>query len=327
MAFTVFLPGACRDLVRRGLQDARKRTLEKISATFAAQSRNASVIMENHSLIINFTPTGMIPMKAGVPSVPISPSEIVESVHEACELGITMAHLHARKPDGTPSSEAADYAPILEGVRAHCPDLVICASLSGRTVTDPAARAEVLTLHPDMGSLTLSSLNFVKQASVNAPSTIVKLARLLKESGARPELEVFDLGMVNYLNYLITKELITPPFYVNLIVGNIAGAQMNAAHLAALERDLPNGALIALGGIGQQQLDAHLVAMGLGWGVRVGLEDNVHFDRNKGQITNNMALLRRIHEMAEIAQRPVMTPSTLGKMGFYNTHRNEIHAI
>ncbi len=272
-------------------------------------------------LIINFTPTGMIPTKQTSPSVPISAQEIIESVHEASELGITMAHLHARKLDGTPSSEAADYAPIIEGVRKHCPDLVICASLSGRTVTDPSARAEALTLNPDMGSLTLSSLNFVKQASVNAPSTIVELARLIREAGARPELEVFDLGMVNYLNYLISKRWIEAPFYVNLIVGNIAGAQLNAGHLAALERDLPDGALIALGGIGHQQLDAHVVAMGLGWGVRVGLEDNLHFDRERKVVATNMDLLHRVHRLAHLAQRPVMSSKELGGMGFYNANR------
>lgn len=275
-------------------------------------------------LIINFTPTGMIPTKENAPSVPISAQEIVESVHEAAELGITMVHLHARKSDGTPSSEAADYAPIIEGVRRHCPELVICASLSGRTVSDAGARAEVLTLKPDMGSLTLSSLNFVQQASVNAPATIVELARLMREAGARPELEVFDLGMVNYLNYLIQKEWIQAPFYVNLIVGNIAGAQLNAGHLAALERDLPEGALVALGGIGQHQLDAHLTAMGLGWGVRVGLEDNVFFDRQRKMVASNRELLQRIHQLAELAQRPVMPPAELGQMGFYNKNRHSL---
>jgi uncharacterized protein (DUF849 family) len=273
-------------------------------------------------LIINFTPTGMIPMKEFVPSVPISAQEIVESVHEAHELGITMAHLHARKPDGTPSSEAADYAPILEGVRKHCPDLVLCASLSGRTVNDPAARAEVLALKPDMGSLTLSSLNFVKQASVNAPETIFELARMMNEAGARPELEVFDLGMVNYLNYLVKKGLVEAPFYVNLIVGNIAGAQLHAAHLASLERDLPDGTWVALGGIGQQQLDAHLMAMGMGWGVRVGLEDNIYFDRKRQRVATNLELLKRIHEMAHLAQREIMPSATLGAMGFYNKYRD-----
>ncbi|MGA1374506.1 MAG: 3-keto-5-aminohexanoate cleavage protein, partial [Flavobacteriales bacterium] len=168
-------------------------------------------------LIVNFTPTGMIPTKDKVPSVPISANEIIEEVHQAYELGITLAHLHARKTDGTPSIEAADYRPILEGVRLHCPDLVICTSLSGRSVSDPMARAEVLSLRPDMGSLTLSSLNFVQQASINSPQTIQFLAHAIQEAGARPELEVFDLCMMNYLNYLISKAKITSPYYINII--------------------------------------------------------------------------------------------------------------
>ena len=104
-------------------------------------------------------------------------------------------------------------------------------------------------------------------------------------------------------------------------MGNIAGAQLNAAHLAALERDLPGDNLVALGGIGSQQLDAHLVAMGLGWGVRIGLEDNVNFDRKRERLATNQSLLQRIHDIAALAQRPIMAPSTLGAQGFYNTHR------
>ena len=100
--------------------------------------------------IINFTPTGMIPQKSTSPCVPISSSEIIEQVHKVWELGITMVHVHARKKDGSPSYEAADYAPIIEGIRKHCPRLVICASLSGRNTSDPRARAEVLSLRPDM---------------------------------------------------------------------------------------------------------------------------------------------------------------------------------
>ena len=128
-------------------------------------------------MILNFTPNGMLPRKADVPSVPISAEEIIEQVHEAYTIGITMVHVHARKPNGTPSSEANDYAPIIEGIRKYCPDLVICASLSGRNISDPFARAEVLSLQPDMGSLTLSSLNFAKSASLNAPDTIQFLAQ------------------------------------------------------------------------------------------------------------------------------------------------------
>jgi uncharacterized protein (DUF849 family) len=172
-----------------------------------------------------------------------------------------------------------------------------------------------------MGSLTLSSLNFVQQASINSPETIQFLAHAIQEAGARPELEVFDLGMMNYLNYLISKEKITSPYYINIILGNIAGAQLNPRHLAALTQDIPAEAHIALGGIGNQQLDAHLVALGMGWGIRVGLEDNVYFDRSRQRIATNLELIQRIHELAERAERSLMTPSEFGKLGFYNAFR------
>lgn len=277
-------------------------------------------------VVVNFTPTGMIPQKRDVPSVPISAQEIVEQVHEAFDIGITMVHVHARQPNGVPSSRVEDYAPIVEGIRQYCPGLVICTSLSGRNVSEPAQRAEVLSLQPDMASLTLSSLNFVQSASVNSPETIMELARRIDDAGARPELEVFDTGMVNYLGYLIKKGLIHAPFYVNVLLGNIAGAQLSAAHLAALERDLPEGAIVALAGLGRYQLDAHLVSMGLGWGVRVGLEDNIHWDREKRHLTTNIELLKRIHALCGLAGRDVMTPETFGALGFYNRKRHAARA-
>ena len=171
-----------------------------------------------------------------------------------------MVHLRARDELGQPSSECKYFGPIIEGARKHCPDLVIYASLSGRNVSDPVLRSEVLSLKPDMGSLTLSSLHFPKQASINSPSTIQQLALRMKESRVKAELEIFDLGMANYLHYLIRKELIEAPYYVNLILGNIAGAQLDFADIAALLPKMLDGAFVTLGGIGQFQIDAHLMA-------------------------------------------------------------------
>lgn len=103
-------------------------------------------------LIINFTPTGMVPDKKVTPHVPVSPAEIIEEVHAAYETGITLAHLHARQSDGTAAYEKRIYAEIFAGVRRHCPDLVICASLSGRAFSAFEQRSEVLELRPDMAS-------------------------------------------------------------------------------------------------------------------------------------------------------------------------------
>ena len=181
----------------------------------------------NEDLIVNFTPTGMIPTKAMTPHVPISPAEIVEDVHRATEIGITMVHLHAHEPrTGEPTYKADVYGEIIAGIRAFAPDLVICVSLSGRSINEFEKRAEPLSLSghlkPDMGSLTLSSLNFNHVASVNSPEMIRKLADEMRSRGILAELEAFDAGMINYARYLETKGVLTPPHYVNLLLGNIA---------------------------------------------------------------------------------------------------------
>jgi 3-keto-5-aminohexanoate cleavage enzyme len=170
------------------------------------------------NLVIDFTPTGMIPTKSLTPYVPVSISEIIEDVHFAWELGVTKVHLHAR-----------DRAEIIGGIRKYAPGLVICVSLSGRTFNKFEERSKALELEgnlkPDMGSLTLSSLNFNKIASVNTPEMIQNLAEKMKDLGILPELEAFDAGMINFAKYLIRKELLIAPHYFNLLLGNIACAQ------------------------------------------------------------------------------------------------------
>lgn len=276
----------------------------------------------NKPLIINFTPTGMVPTKAMTPFIPISVSEIVEQVHEAYEVGITLAHLHARdETDGAPTWKAEVYGSIFEGIRKHCPDLVLCASLSGRNYNVFEKRSEVLALRPDMGSLTLSSLNFTAQASTNSPEMIQQLALKMLEEGVRPELEVFDLGMLHYGHYLIRKGILKPPYYVNIILGNIAGMQTNLAEIGILLAQLPADAVWALGGIGQQQLSANAIAIASGGGVRIGLEDNLFYDNERKVKATNLSLLKRIHELAAVFERPMMTPAEFGGMGFYNQFR------
>lgn len=150
-------------------------------------------------LIIDFTPTGMIPTKEMTPHVPVQISEIVEDIKSAWALGITKVHLHARDPlTGNPTYKKEIYAEIIERIRAFAPALVVCVSLSGRTFNKFEERSEALELEgflkPDMGSLTLSSLNFNKIASVNSPDMIQDLAAKMKILGIVPELEAFDAG-------------------------------------------------------------------------------------------------------------------------------------
>ncbi|UCH15535.1 MAG: 3-keto-5-aminohexanoate cleavage protein [Bacteroidales bacterium] len=263
-------------------------------------------------LIIDFTPTGMIPTKTLTPHVPVSVSEIVEDVHQAHQIGITKVHIHARDPEsGEPTYKKEIYAEIIEGIRKFAPYLVICVSLSGRTFHKFEERSDTLeldgSLKPDLGSLTLSSLNFNKIASVNAPEMIQKLAARMKERGIVPELEAFDAGMINYAKYLEKKELISPPHYFNLLLGNVACAQADLLHAGIMIRDLPENSLWSLAGIGDGQLVMNSVAIAIGGGVRIGLEDNIWYDSSRTKLARNIDLIKRIHVIAEANEREIMT--------------------
>lgn len=261
-------------------------------------------------LIINFTPTGLIPTRKMTPHVPILPEEIIKQVNELAALGVNMVHLHAREQDtGLPSHKKEIYARIIAGIRKRNPDLVLCVSTSGRIFNDFEKRSEVLDLDgdlkPDFGSLTLSSLNFNKQASVNDPEMIKGLARKMLDRGIKPELEAFDLGMINYAHYLIEKGLLTPPYYFNLILGNIACAQANMLNLGLMIKELPPDSFWSVGGIGRFQLPMNVAAITFGGGVRIGLEDNIWFDEERTQLATNRKLVDRVLLIAEtLESRP-----------------------
>ena len=270
-------------------------------------------------LIVNFTPTGMIPTHEMTPHVPITVSEIVEDVHRATEIGITMVHLHARdETTGRPTYKAKIYAQIIDRIRSFAPDLIIGVSLSGRGIKAFSHRAEALQLEgnlkPDTGSLTLSSLNFNRMSSINEPEMIQKLANEMKMKGILPELEVFDIGMVNYAKYLIKKELLQSPHYFNLLFGNIACAQPDLLHAGVMIRDLPENSYWSLAGIGDAQLMMNSLAIASGGGVRVGLEDTIWYDKARTRLATNSELLRRIHTLADANERKVMPPKALRKL-------------
>ena len=263
-------------------------------------------------LIINFTPTGMIPMLDATPKVPVTCRKIIDQVLEVSELGTNMVHLHARDEEsGLPTYRKELYAEIIHGIREKNKDLVISVSTSGRSVVEFEKRSEVLDLQgelkPDFGSLTLSSLNFNKQASVNSPEMIQALAKKMMENGIRPELEVFDLGMINYGKYLIRKGLIKPPYYFNLILGNIACAQANMLSLGLMINELPENSIWAVGGVGDFQLPMNAMAIVAGGGVRVGLEDNIWYDQERTRLASNLDLVERVLEIAKALGREPYT--------------------
>jgi len=264
-------------------------------------------------LIINFTPTGMIPTKEMTPHVPVEPSEIVAQVLEAAELGAAIVHLHARDRSGEPTYKKSVYAEIIRGIRERNRDLIVCVSTSGRSANEFEKRSEVLDLEgelkPDMASLTLSSLNFNSQASVNDPEMIKALAAKMRENKIKPELEAFDIGMINYAKYLIKKGLLEPPYYFNLLLGNIACAQANLMNVGLMLSELPENSVWALAGIGDHQLAMNSLAIVQGGGVRVGLEDNIWYDQARTKLASNSDLINRLVKIAQGLGREIATPA------------------
>ena len=270
--------------------------------------------------IINFTPTGTQTTRSNS-FAPLTPNEIIDSVHEANELGISIVHLHARDEftlENTYKKEV--YQRIIDGIKIYCPELLICVSLTGRNFPELEKRSEVLQLLPDMGSLTMSSLNFPSGASINQPEMILSLIKEMDKYGVQPEIECFDTGMLNYTNYIISKNILHPPYHINIILGNMYNGQCDLGTLSTIKNNLPSNSFTCLGGIGSQQLKSTTYGLLDFDGVRIGLEDNLYYkDKEK---TTNMELLKRVHKIMNELDMKHYTSKELREKGYGNKFTN-----
>lgn len=260
------------------------------------------------ALIVNAAITGMVPMKTDNPHVPLTPEEIIADVRRCRDAGATIVHLHAREADGSATYKKTIYAEIFQGVREECPELLLSGSCSGRVYGKFWQRSQVLELQPDFGSLTLGSLNFPKQPSINSPEMIQKLALAMKSRGIVPELEIFDVGMADYAHYLIQKKILGPPYYANLLLGSLGTLAATPENLCTLIRALPPGTTWSVAGIGRFQFAMNSLAVVMGGHVRVGLEDAIYEDWETKRLATNAGLIDRVVRLARAAGRRIATP-------------------
>jgi uncharacterized protein (DUF849 family) len=232
-------------------------------------------------------------------------------------VGISIVHLHARDEETLNNTYKKEvYQKIIEGIKKHCPDLLICVSLTGRNFPELEKRAEVLQLYPDMGSLTMSSLNFPSGTSINQPDMILSLINEMDKYGVQPEIECFDTGMLNYTNYIISKNILKPPYHINVILGNIYNGQCDFGTLATIKSNLPTNSYTCLGGIGSQQLKSTTYGLLDFDGIRIGLEDNLYYkDKEK---TTNIQLLKRAHRIMNELNMEHYTSNELREIGYGN---------
>ncbi|RZN12920.1 3-keto-5-aminohexanoate cleavage protein [Bradyrhizobium genosp. SA-3] len=233
--------------------------------------------------------TGSVPRKKDNPAVPILPSEQIESTQQAFEAGATLAHIHVRNDDETPSSDPERFALVQEGIRKHCPGMIVQFSTGGRG-RDPSARGSALYLKPDMASLSTGSVNFPTIVYENSAALVETLATSMKANGIRPEIEIFDLSHLHGARRLIEAGLIDQRPHVQFVMG-VKNAMPADEHvldilLGELRRLIPKATWTAAG-IGRHQAEVMGWALARGAdAVRTGLEDNIRIDKTRLAASN-----------------------------------------
>jgi len=257
-------------------------------------------------LIITVAPTGSVPTKAQNPYLPVTPQEIADTAYRCWQIGASIVHVHARDDQGHPTLDPAVFARIYELISGRC-DIIVQISTGGRAGMDPEARAAaVRRLHPEMASLTTGSMNFPDRVYENPFSTIEYLARAMKEAGTRPEMEIFEAGMIANAQLLVEQGLATEPLHFNFVLGSHGSLPATPKNLLYLSELIPSDATWTASGLGRWQLPVTALALVMGGHVRVGLEDNLYYRR--GELASNEQLVERMVRLADELGRPVATP-------------------
>ena len=265
----------------------------------------------SNPVVIAVAITGSVPRKADNPALPTTPTEQVESTHAAFEAGATLVHIHVRAPDESPSSDPALFAQVQEGVRKHCPGMIVQFSTGGRG-RDPSARGNALDRRPDMASLSTGSVNFPTIIYENSASLVDDLATRMQTFGVRPEIELFDLSHIHGARRLIQAGLMDAKPHVQVVMG-VKNALPAEEHLLDLmlgeiRRALPQATWCAAGiGVNQARVMEWALARGAD-GVRTGLEDNIRISRDR-LAASNAELVGMAAEAVMRHGRRVATPS------------------
>ena len=262
-------------------------------------------------VVIAVAITGSVPRKKDNPAVPITPAEQVESTHAAFEAGASLVHIHVRNPDESPASDPELFRQVQEGVRKHCPGMIVQFSTGGRG-RDPAARGNALELRPDMASLSTGSVNFPTIVYENGATLVTDLATRMQANGVRPEIELFDLSHIHGARRLIEAGLMDARPHVQVVMG-VKNALPAEEHLLDLmlgeiRRQIPGATWTAAGiGVNQARVLDWVLARG-GDGVRTGLEDNIRISRDR-LAASNAALVSMAAERAAHHGRRPATPA------------------
>jgi len=265
--------------------------------------------LHNKPCILCCAITGSVPTKAANPAVPISISEQVESSLAAVEAGASIIHAHVRNVDQTPSSDPDKFARLQEELRRHCPEVIIQFSTGGRSGAGQE-RGGMLSLRPDMASLSVGSNNFPTRVYENPPDLVAWLASEMQKYEVVPEIEAFDLSHILQAVRLHDEGKLFGKLYVQFVMGVKNAMPADRAvfdfYVSQMRARAPQAEWCAAG-IGPNQLVVNEWAIAAGGHTRAGLEDNVRLDRST-LAPSNAALIARAAELCTRYERPVASP-------------------
>jgi len=254
--------------------------------------------------------TGSLPRKENNPAVPITVAEQVESAHAAVDAGASIIHAHVRNDDQTPTSDPDRFAQLLEGLRRHVPEAIVQFSTGGRSGAGQE-RGGMLSLRPDMASLSVGSNNFPTRVYENSPNLVDWLASEMKTYGVKPEIEAFDLSHIFQAVAMGRDGRLPSPLYVQFVMGVKNAMPVDRPvfdfYIETLKRLAPNAEWCGAG-IGPNQIVLNEWCVAAGGHARTGLEDNLRLDRDT-LAPSNAALVERVVALCNKYERPVATPS------------------
>jgi uncharacterized protein (DUF849 family) len=265
--------------------------------------------------IISVAITGSVPRKKDNPAVPITIAEQVESTQEAYEAGASLVHLHVRDEQENSSSDRSSFAALQEGIRKHCPDIIVQFSTGGRGRSFEQ-RGAMLDLRPDMASLATGSVNFPTTVYENPPDFVRALAQMMLDYDVKPEIEIFDLAMLYSTVDLVQQGLLKSPVHVQFVMGvkNALPARREILEFEVkqLKALLPDATWTAAG-IGRHQLEVNHWTLEMGGHCRTGLEDNVRWDKDT-LAKSNAQLVARVASLCGEYGRPVASAAKAREM-------------
>lgn len=265
--------------------------------------------MSAHKVIITAAISGAEVTQQMNPAVPYTIEEYVREAKLAYEAGASIIHLHARFDDGTPTQDRDRFKVIIDAIQEACPDVIIQPSTGGATGMTVDERLQPTELNPEMASLDCGTMNFGgDEIFVNTENMIIEFATRMNERGIKPELECFDKSHIDMALRLVRKGYIKPPLHFNFVLGVNGGATGTPRDLLFMKESIPKGSTFTVSGIGRCQLEMNVMAMLIGGHVRLGLEDNLKYNRERIGVSN-AEFVERIVRIAKELNIEIATPA------------------